>query len=382
VRLARVLGFVLASLVGLLPASLSAERSASSIVLGQRASGLVFAHRLHTMRPCLDCHPKAETSRSAAEQLAPSSRACEACHTVRHDALPKRSATGDPACEVCHGTRARPAEALPGHLAFSHAAHQSLGCSRCHGEATAVKRPKMATCLGCHPVNVSGAGGNRCTLCHESAQGRVRTRFSEGMLVPKWALPGLAHDSLFRSSHGQVAGNEPRLCQMCHGPRDCSDCHDGRLRPRAIHPGDWLRAHKVAARLDANRCASCHRDQSNCATCHQRVGMTSSGPTASLGGRGRVHGARSVFIEPPVTSRHHGAEARRNLRSCTSCHRESDCIRCHASPSRGGVGSYGGARLMPHPPGFAGRCRKIFAKNSRSCLACHRPTDQSLSRCR
>lgn len=381
-RIERLLCLSLAVLIWLIPASLAAERSASRVVLGSRPAQFFFEHRSHQMRACLDCHPKAATSRRSAERLLSDSSVCEGCHSIRHAELPKRSATGDLSCQGCHRPSQGEAQRTAGHLHFSHAAHAKIGCTRCHGPSTEVTLPKMATCLECHAVNLSGAGGRSCTLCHESARGRLKTRFAEGLIAPEHALPGVAHDPLFRHSHGAVAGNDPRLCQMCHQPRDCSDCHDGRLRPRAVHPSDWLRAHKVAAHLDANRCATCHRDQSTCATCHQRVGMTSSGSEASLAQRGRVHPPRSVFIDPPLSSRHHGAEARRNLRSCTSCHRENDCIRCHASPSRGGVGSYAGGRLKPHPPGFAGRCRKIFAKNPRSCLTCHRPTDQQLSRCR
>ena len=60
-------------------------------------------------------------------------------------------------------------------------------------------------------------------------------------------------------------------------------CHDGRVRPRNIHPNDYLNMHAVEGRLATQKCTSCHREQSFCLGCHQRVGVSMSGPVEGLG---------------------------------------------------------------------------------------------------
>ena len=64
------------------------------------------------------------------------------------------------------------------------------------------------------------------------------------------------------------------------------------------------------------------------------------------------------------------AEARRNQRSCASCHREDTCLACHSTLQDSRVP--GGAN--PHPVDWltSGRCRALVSANPRLCLKCHR----------
>jgi hypothetical protein len=157
------------------------------------------------------------------------------------------------------------------------------------------------------------------------------------------------------------------------------------VRPRNVHPNDFLSLHAVAARQNSPDCSSCHRAQSFCLGCHQRVGVTLSGPAENFAGRGRFHPPKAVWTDGSMGSQHHGSEARRNLSACVSCHTESDCVLCHATAELGGGLSgrgASGASLSPHGPGFSAHCRGALRRNARSCLTCHHPQDAKLGQCR
>ena len=74
-----------------------------------------------------------------------------------------------------------------------------------------------------------------------------------------------------------------------------------------------------------------------------------------------------VLAMPRAAS--HSLAAKRNIRTCVSCHREDSCLACHSTDaSRGPV-------FSPHGPNFGAtaRCRFLSARNQRSCLKCHTP---------
>jgi hypothetical protein len=57
----------------------------------------------------------------------------------------------------------------------------------------------------------------------------------------------------------------------------------------------------------------------------------------------------------------HGQAARTGMESCASCHRQSDCVRCHSAT--------GGWGVNPHRSGF--RASALAARNAASCRWCH-----------
>ena len=143
-------------------------------------------------------------------------------------------------------------------------------------------------------------------------------------------------------------------CQVCHSQTDCNRCHQGVNRPMQIHAGDWELTHASVARLDAADCQHCHRSASDCRNCHQQASLEPSTQPKPI----------NRLVHPPGFDTSHTSQARRNLHSCTSCHKEADCIRCHGSGSLG-------QRLRPHPPGFRSSCSLMRKRNQRPCLKCH-----------
>lgn len=228
-----------------------------------------------------------------------------------------------------------------------------------HGQAQVSPRAEAPTKN--RPPHAHNAGdAQRCTECHETLpDGRLRTRFPDRRLKPQSTWLGLAHDQDWIVRHRWVAADRGDLCAQCHKERDCTSCHDGRNRPRAIHPNDWLTLHPQQARRSATDCQGCHALQTFCAECHARLGISqTSAPEVRTGAR----------IHPPAAQwtgaiNQHGREAKRSLSACVSCHAEQDCVRCHAA----GIN----AARSPHPSGFRERCGALLAANSRACVACH-----------
>ncbi len=349
---------------------------------------------------CVDCHDHAPSSRQSSDNLLPAGTRCDRCHGTDHGELAEVDAdTEQPLarCATCHlgyqpnaGNLVARVHLSPPNLRFDHAVHQqrNIGCGQCHGAVAAVTQatreqlPRMRGCLKCHGMPGPGRGDARgeCTTCHVTRSGVLQTRFSAGVLVPPPWLGAADHGPRWLERHKEVAGADSTLCASCHTEKECADCHDGRVRPRAIHPNDWLSQHGVAAQMASQRCTSCHRQQSFCVTCHTRLGVTQTGPLDAQQGRGRFHPASEVWTRGPVSGNHHGWEARRNLEVCVSCHVERDCLACHATAARGGPGL--GQATNPHGPGFGGRCGAAFRRNPRACLVCHDPSDPHLARCR
>lgn len=341
------------------------------------------AHPAHRVLRCERCHVGATLSEHARDLLLPTEASCNPCHAEQTD----RARADEARCGTCHvGTPitsgfAVEASAFPtARLHFSHATHAREGvrCLTCHEgvtDATVATRshlPTMRSCLRCHGSDgvgrqVDGAP-TECDTCHLTRpNGRLRTTFAEGALVPPDWLHGMLHDRDFLVRHRWIAADAPDACASCHTERECADCHDGRVRPESVHPNDYLATHATEALRDTPHCASCHTTQRFCTECHARLGLS---PMSTPGA------ASGLPFHPPGFTRAHGDDARRALTTCASCHSERDCVTCHGATGIG-VG------LSPHPPGFTSRCREAFERNPRACVTCHgAEAERTLERCR
>ena len=394
------------------PGSDSPDEGPSAAIFPPQHMTLRFNHAKHAEMgvQCLTCHTGVATSDSAKDSLLPSPRTCDGCHGSDHTdpsaVLPGSLARG--ACSFCHlgynagdGNHVAPLDVPRPNLHFTHRKHlaHNIDCAACHGTvarlelASRDQLPRMAGCLGCHQMPDSAgahAAKSSCTTCHlrelgegpahppeetlRASGGRMRTVFATGDLKPPQWLHDAQHTPDWIQRHREVAAADSQFCANCHTENYCTDCHDGRVRPRSIHPADYISMHPVEARMATQKCTSCHQEQSFCLTCHMRLGITMSGPPGVREG-GRFHPPKTIWSDPPRQPGHHAFEAERNLNACVSCHTERDCVTCH-----GGLGIGGG--FNPHRAGFMATCSTQFRRNPRPCMVCHEPGEATLAGCR
>jgi len=355
----------------------------SPVVYPLQRLPLTFSHATHLARgtACAACHPTATTSRSAVDNLLPTEVACRACHPIDR-AQPDLIVPGAPpvACRTCHpgyapGVPVAQVSLTPPPLKFDHSAHRAATCESCHGDlrtvalATTQQLPTMATCLRCH---TRGSEERHCADCHlAKLGGLLETRFEHGTLVPAHDGLGDAHGPGFKDRHTQEARQGGATCTACHDRSECVACHQGVVKPMEFHPGNYVLTHAVDARRGKPDCSACHRAQSFCVACHEREGIGLRGDTQfRTGDPGRgfhPNGWASSGAGPNL----HARDARRNVTSCASCHREDDCLKCHSAQP-------GTLRASPHPRGWRGsaRCKALDRGDRRMCLKCHITQDE------
>ncbi|MDP9151296.1 MAG: cytochrome c family protein [Myxococcota bacterium] len=384
------------------PGSSDVNPGPSDVIFPTQHLTVRFNHRKHLSTDigakCKTCHAAAYRSASASDTLLPAGAVCDACHSTDHSNLAKVLA-GDDAmgqCAFCHlGYKPTDGDAVAqlqvprANLVFNHKVHieRNVGCPQCHGAveqlelATRDQLPRMRGCFQCHQMTDAASRGtakSACDVCHvRGDRGTpIKTMFATGNLLPPRWLYNAEHTPDFIERHKQVAAENSQFCANCHKEDFCTDCHDGRVRPRSVHPNDYLNMHAIEARMATQRCTSCHQQQSFCLDCHMRVGIAESSPGPPNGREsGRFHPPKSIWSDPPRKPGHHAFEAERNLNACVSCHTERDCVACH-----GALGVGGG--FDPHQGGFLSSCARQFRRNPRPCFVCHQPTDGELAQCR
>jgi hypothetical protein len=351
----------------------------SPVVYPLQRLPVVFSHAKHLARgtACAACHPAAATSRSAIDNLLPTEIECRACHAIDRD-RPELVIAGAPpvTCKTCHPGYAGAASVIqrvyltPSPLKFDHRAHRGEACERCHGDlrkvdlATTAQLPTMASCLRCHQ---DGATARRCADCHLASRGGLlQTQFEHGVLMPAHDGLGDAHGPDFKTHHVQEARQVGATCGACHDESECLACHQGVVKPMEFHPGNYLLTHAVDARRGKPDCGACHRTQTFCVECHEREGLGMRGDSqfSAIDPARAFHpaGWASASGGPNL----HAREASRSITTCTSCHRETDCVKCHSAQP-------GAGHVTPHPRSWRGsaQCKAMDRGNRRMCLRCH-----------
>ena len=369
-------------ILALLSAVVLADDGWSPIMYPPQRVPLIFSHAKHAARgtTCAQCHPAAAASRSAVDNLLPTEADCKPCHAIERD-KPDKIATPVAACAGCH-TGFAPGKAVervyvpPPPLKFDHSAHKN-SCESCHAVgsvdlATTRELPTMASCLSCHR---DGSDERHCRDCHlAKLGGLIETEYPQGILTPRATGLGDDHGPLFKRDHKQQARQIGATCTACHSQSECVDCHQGVTKPMDFHQGNYLLLHVGDARRGRPDCSACHRFETFCVGCHERSGIGTRGdtqfdprlPSTSF------HPPNWASTMPDITLNRHAQDARRNISSCTSCHREEDCTKCHSAEPGNAV------KASPHPSGWSGsaRCRALDRSNRRMCLRCHVSRDE------
>ncbi|MEP6863370.1 MAG: cytochrome c3 family protein [Deltaproteobacteria bacterium] len=351
----------------------------SPVVYPLQRLPLIFSHQKHLARgtTCVACHPNATSSQSAVDNLIPTEAQCRACHAIDR-ADPAKQATPTAACGACHpnwtaGSVVQQVYLTPPPLKFAHAQHASTTCETCHPVrnvdlATTKQLPTMASCITCHK---DGEEERHCTDCHlAKLGGLVETQFEHGRLVPGRDGLGDQHGPGFTNNHTQEARQAGNTCNACHDKSECVECHQGVVKPADFHPGNYLALHVIDAKRGKD-CSACHRSESFCVACHERsgVGTRAASKFNEIDPSTRFHPIG--WASPNAGPNLHAQEARRNITTCASCHREEDCLTCHSAQP-------GAAHASPHPIGWRGssRCRALDRGNRRMCLRCHITQDE------
>ncbi len=331
-------------------------------------SNLVFSHASHKTLDCNTCHEIAGQSTQSGDRLLPSEEKCAACHAKEVRTSP--TDMGNERCGFCHNDWDASGKNLPGrvrevraNLVFNHKVHveRMIDCRSCHqgldDDARPDHLPSEALCLACHQSN---SPGFRCATCHPALpSGMLQTTFHERRLMP--TRGSLNHLDQWTRRHVRESRTDRRSCDACHTPSSCDRCHDGVLKPLAIHPPNYVMLHPIEARKNQPNCQSCHRYSSFCQQCHQRMGVSSELETRP----GRVQYHPTGWDACTRTANHHSFQAKRNLSACVSCHSEKSCLRCHKA------GSACGGSFNIHGHMSAEQLSRMQKKNPRTCKKCH-----------
>ena len=231
--------------------------------------------------------------------------------------------------------------------------------------ATTRQLPTMASCLRCQ---ANGTQERHCTDCHlAQAGGLMQVQFEHGTLVPAQDGLGDTHGPRFKNDHKTEASQVGATCNACHDRSECVECHLGSVKPMDFHPGDYLMTHAIDARRGQPDCSACHRLESFCVACHERSGLGTRAASQFSSQDPARYFHPAGWASPTTGGPNlHAGEARRNINTCVSCHREEDCLTCHSAQP-------GAAHASPHPPSWKGsaQCRALDRGNRRMCLRCH-----------
>lgn len=334
-----------------------------ALVIGACARGLLtrFPHRQHLAQlecggpnqpQCLKCTSCHEGSTDTSAWAPPTSRNCAGCHEDSGHVF--ANSTRPPSTPLPDGKR----------IVFDHDQH--LGqkelkgqCVHCHAGAVGVEGgaplfPAMSTCLSCHH-HQEQFDQNQCTSCHKATDLRG--------LEPKSFF---AHDAAWGRRHGAIARVNPERCSTCHAQTSCDACHDtsrpqgvamrnpDQLDRNLVHRFDWLSRHALEAQSQPGQCMTCHV-RTECDACHSTRGVS-----ASISGGASPHPIQWASGLNPANNLH-GPAARRDIASCAACHDQgpaTNCVRCHK------VGAMGGT---PHPMGW----RSTEPTSAPQCAVCH-----------
>lgn len=277
---------------------------------------------------------------------------CRSCHALERPA--GRMSVGEarqPLCASCH-VAAREHQSADSPCGTCHVPVAQAGLPA--ARIAAIRRPvwhdtpSFATDHAKSSVRSTGS----CEFCHarESCEGCHSSLARAGASTPqRVAKVRRVHPVDVATRHGSLAASGKLSCTTCHSQQTCASCHAGQ-DSRAFHATNFVERHAVDAFAASANCQSCHSVSRFCRDCH-----TKTGAAADSRMNAAFHNADASWVLS------HGQAARRGMEGCASCHRQSDCVRCHSAS--------GGWGVKPHGPGFP--ATRLSARKAGSCRWCH-----------
>jgi hypothetical protein len=312
-----------ATQVALLATVLGSIVPTSALAAQQR-----FPHETHSVffPDCGACH--AGVASGTEEGLYPESSMCAPCHD------------GSTAPQI----QWDPPEARASSLRFPHSPH-SFGCETCHlpqgpDHLEALSIPEAETCMGCHNPGTEHQQAEQCDFCHAPVN---------DFRLSRSGLENGFHGEGFVSSHGPAAAAGQPDCTSCHRENTCTQCHEGQGSPD-FHPINFLASHGPEAYGRVSDCSSCHNSEAFCRECHLGMGIQGAENAVAP-----FHDNQGLWILS------HPQAARQDLEGCVSCHKQTDCLRCHSAQA--------GLGIRPHGPGFDASILQDL--NKATCKLCH-----------
>lgn len=293
-------------------------------------------------------------------------------------------------------------------IKFSHQFHvkdAGVACQDCHNAAAASKissdnlLAKKADCQSCHEEQLA----NNCTYCHTSDDVSTYAAFEnpkrellfnhEFHVADQKATCESCHKGLDEMTLAtEKSIPEMSQCMTCHdgdkAPNACESCHTNfaTLRPKEHNRTNFVREHKLLARMQDATCATCHTQES-CQDCHVNAGLvqtTASGAdmvsprSPRLTANDRAQGMALVRVHDLNFRFTHSIAASAKTSECATCHDTKDfCSTCHASG--GNVNQLQFRPLSHQQPRFVtigvgsggGTHAQLARRDIESCTACH-----------
>lgn len=267
--------------------SLDASADLDAQVLLVKDRRLIFSHKQHAAmeQSCGVCHGGIVADE---ESAMPSMEICSRCHNNADNTVPVLRGSEDLAkmipatnqCEACHTTLAGlyPANHMTASFAANHGRFAMNGghdreCAACHSQSF---------CQECHSPAGNVPSGTASDRFYIDAWPRgEKIDNAQVLTVQK------AHPFTYRYTHGFDARAKSSRCQTCHEQESfCMPCHQNgydatgtRIVPQShqlagfvsIGGGEAMNRHGKLAKMDIERCATCHDMDGGdpvCAACH------------------------------------------------------------------------------------------------------------------
>jgi len=213
-----------------------------------------FSHRLHIDDAGMECETCHRSSIDRTWYELPVMSICSECH---EENVASQDMSG---CIQCHTNYATAKAIKPRRTVekFTHEIHSNLEkkCHTCHSgmEKCETRKDtpemKMETCTPCHNGKKADS---RCSLCHSQSRD-LRPQSHKS-------------NSFTRRGHALEAKADAAMCEQCHSPGSCDNCHFGRGKT-AVHEPGFKYSHEFSVRTGEKDCAVCHTTEQFCRSCH------------------------------------------------------------------------------------------------------------------